>query len=467
MNNILTVETARSISMALQGMPAAQIPAPNGDTPEWQRDLVELVKSASNRRAALSLAIDGRPDGLKIYNEVMGAWVERPAVITKPDKPEKQYTSLDYVTVLNQMGYGFRLCDLDDRVEVNGEGLTDVTEAEIRTRVRDLGLGRVNVIRDVYITEAAKHRYHPIRDYLNRLNWDGRDYITELAAHFSDQHNLIDIAFRRWLVGAVAKAFTSSQNRMLVLDGEQGIGKSHFVRWLAAPLMDWFTEGPINPDDKDHQIRLMRSFVWEVSELGSTMRRADVEALKHFLTQRQVTVRVPYGHNDIIKPALASFIGTVNNIGGILNDASGSRRFIAVNITAIDWGYANLPVAQVWAQATQLYRNGQTAEPTPDELTIINAVNSEYEVDDPVEDLIQKFFDVDRTRADWFTASMRVIEVLHREGWKSGSIHADARNIAQACKRLGLKRVQHRPLSGKQVERGYSGLVEKYIPEKD
>ena len=122
-------------------------------------------------------------------------------------------------------------------------------------------------------------------------------------------------------MGAVARAYQKTQSRLLILDGEQGIGKSHFVRWLAAPVKrdDLYIEGPINPDDKDSLVRLMTVWLWEVAELGGTTRKSDREALKHFLSQEQVTVRRPYGRYDLVKPALSAFIGTVNNEAGILN----------------------------------------------------------------------------------------------------------------------------------------------------
>jgi putative DNA primase/helicase len=216
-------------------------------------------------------------------------------------------------------------------------------------------------------------------------------------------------------------------------------------------------EGAINPDEKDNMIRLMTTFIWEVSELGATMRRSDLEALKSFLTKQQVNVRMPYGHNDIVKPALASFIGTVNNVGGILNDASGSRRFMTVTITGIDWTYANLNVDQVWAHAVALWRSGESGNSPAEETALIRAVNTEYEVEDPLVDLIQDYFNVDSTRTDWFVKTIRIQEVIKDKGWKTPSTN----QVAAACKKLGVVKA-HTERKGVRTGRGWLGISEKF-----
>ena len=160
------------------------------------------------------------------------------------------------------------------------------------------------------------------------------------------------------MIGAVARAYTGKQNAVLVLDGPQDIGKSQFARWLC-PLPGLFKDGGINPDNKDDNLLAIRSFVWEVSELGATTRRADVEALKGFLSREQFTLRPAYAHFDVVKPGLASFVGTVNNSSGIFSDPTGSRRYWTTTVTSIDWTYTqHVTLSQVWAEAVAAYRAG-------------------------------------------------------------------------------------------------------------
>lgn len=397
------------------------------------------------------------PAMLATYKDLAGILAGRD-LATLPDK-ERAYKAADYADVLHSLGYHFRLNVCDDRIEVNGEPLSDVLEAVIRAKLRDYGLRFVNIARDAMIADAARNRYHPVRRYLEGLQWDEHDHIAALSDHFQDRYTMFPVFLKRWLVGAIAKAYDAAQNRVLVLDGVQGIGKSHFVRWLASPLPDLYIEAPIDPSNKDDLIRLMRCWLWEVAELGSTTRKADAEALKHFLTQRQVTIRVPYGHNDLVKPALSSFIGTVNNAGGILNDPTGNRRFMVSNITALDWSYTALDPNQVWAQAFTLYRHGEPWELTGQEAQDATAINADYEIEDPLTDLLITRFEIDAAQPSWVTPTYAILDRLHGAGWRLSSPIGEARALAAACKRLGLgdPATIYDPTTSKKVK-GYKGI---------
>lgn len=315
-------------------------------------------------------------------------------------KRSNEAGSAEYLKTLSDLGYSFRMRALDDLIEVNDQPLSDPLRAEIRTRMRDLGYKGLTAIEDAYTAWAYRRQYHPVKDYLNQLQWDGQSHITNLAAYFRDDHETVYqnvtsetnyvgntvfyIWLRRWLIGAVGKALEARQNVMLVLDSHQAAGKSFFVRWLGSVLPDYFSEAPLNPDDKDSWIRLMATFVWELGELGSVTRRSDRESLKHMISSRMVTVRKPYHRFDTIKPALASLIGTINNEAGFLTDPTGNRRFLVCRLTGIDWAYTHqIDPHQVWAEAVALYKAGEPCLPTAEETRLQNAINDEYMIQTP------------------------------------------------------------------------------------
>lgn len=373
---------------------------------------------------------------------------------------EEVPTTADYIAALNSLGYSFRINVCNDVAEVNGEPMSDVRRAKIRSQMRDLNYRQVNVMEDAWIAYAYDQRYHPVRAFLESLTWDGRDHIGNLADFFMDEFGGFCLFLTRWLVGAVARAYEQHgcQNRMLVLDGAQGMGKSYFVRWLADPTgrPELFVEGPINPDEKDDKIRLITAWVWEVSELGSTTRRNDREALKYFLSQQWVTVRKPYGHYDLVKPALASFIGTVNNISGFLDDPTGYRRFMTSHLTAIDWDYANrVDPRQIWAQAKALYDEGEPWELLPEEAEQAQFANEQYEIEDPLDDLFTRHYEVtgDLTH---FMATVDIKRVMNEAGWRLKSPRAESMAIADLMKRKRIERGRHGP----ERERGYVGIKE-------
>jgi putative DNA primase/helicase len=239
---------------------------------------------------------------------------------------------------------------------------------------------------------------------------------------------------------------------MLVLDGPQRLGKSYFSSWLCSPLPEYFIEAPIRPDDKDYRIRLVEKFIWEVAELDATTRRQDVSALKSFITERTVTVRKPYGHHDVTKPAMASLIGTINNSGGFLADPTGSSRFLVVTLERINFAYSKeVDVAQLWAQAVALYRAGQPWALSADERTQQDAINEAYRLDDPLVGALASHFFLDVN--EWLPSNT-IVEVLAEKGYR-----VTPNALAAAARELGLIRGKRR-VGGRSVN-GFHGIQEK------
>jgi hypothetical protein len=369
---------------------------------------------------------------------------------------------------LHGLGYTFRLNLCADQVEVNGQPIDDVLEAQIRTQMRDRDIRPLSAVEDAYITEAARNAYHPIKDYLNSLQWDGGDHIAAFAAKlrgddppvvYADgrQQPLLSVYLRRWLIGAVAKVLKRAQNGMLVLARPQGIGKSALAAWLCSGLPAYFIAAPINVSDKDSDVRLMSRFIWEVSELDATTRRADVSALKAFISKDTVTVRKSYGRNDTVKPALASLIGTVNRGAGFLADETGNRRFMVASVQAIDWSYIQIDVNQLWAQAVALYQQGEAWRLLPEEARQQAEQNKAYEVESLLDDWIMQHFNLNSGDQALMTAAQIVDHLHSKEIRLTGNARTDAMELARVLTRLGLQRGDGR------ARRSYKGIAPRYV----
>lgn len=366
----------------------------------------------------------------------------------------------DYRRALKRMGITLTLNDMDDAVHYNGVPETDITIATVMTGLREAGYKDRGVAQDLMMAVADENRFHPIRDYLGSLTWNGQDHIGELCTYFKDQHDAFPLYIRKWLVGAVTRAYAKwmgAQSAMLVLDGRQNLGKSYFVRWLAAPVPGFYLESPINTDDKDFSIYTVRCWIWEVAELGSTTRRADREALKFFISRQRIHVRAPYGKREIDKPALAAFIGTLNNEAGFLSDPTGSRRFRVCTLHSIDWAYSeNVDINQVWAQAKALYDSGERQELSPEEFARSEEVNQDYEVENLFIDWIRRDFDVDPDLRDEFTPTAEIYDTLRDANHAGTSPARDMAQIAAALKRMGAEQETKR-LNGHR-NRGWVGV---------
>ena len=375
-----------------------------------------------------------------------------------PPQKMPRLKAKEYLEIIGGLGYEFSLNQMDDQVYVNGQMLSDVTAATIRSKMADLGHVRFNIIEDAYTREAQKRTFHPVVDYLKDLHWNEQSNILALCEKLDDTDGMFPMFLRRWLIGAVAKAYTGEQNPMLVLDGPQGIGKSQFAKWLC-PLPGMYIDAAIHPDNKDSLISLMTRWIWEVGELGNTTRRADRDALKSFLTMQQVTVRAPYGKHFIVKPALSSFIGTINaDGGGILDDSTGNRRYVITEIKKIDWSYIALGIDQIWAEAAAAYLTGEDWQLDGDESTEADSIKDRYIINDPLEDWIVKFFEID-TAKEWELPTTDIIDTLHLAGWRiSSGPKAESMAIASALKTLGALKPKNKiTWNGAQV-RGYTGI---------
>lgn len=384
-----------------------------------------------------------------------------------PTKSARQHSA--YIAqALRSLGYAFQLNLCTDTIEVNGEPITDTIAARIRSDARDMGLKPLSAVADTYLIEAARHGYHPIQDYLNALAWDGQSRIAQLAAclHSTDplvtcpdgqQQTLVQIYLRRWMIGAVGKALAGEQNMMLVLiSARQGIGKSHFARWLC-PVHGYFIEAPLDVTDKDTLVRLIRSWIWEVSELDASTRRADVSALKDIITKQEVTVRKAYAQYDTVKPALASFIGTVNDSTGFLTDDTGNRRFLVAGIDAIDWTYRQIDRDQLWAEAVAAYRAGEPWQPLPHERAAQEEQNKLHEVESLWDGWMSGYFETGPAAAGNRMTAADIVDALRikYDIRPSGSARQQAMEIARVLARMGVTRIRTN------AWRGYEGIAPK------
>lgn len=428
--------------------------------------LAHFLTEAGYQAGAIDLALGNEGQDLadfcKLHQDQAAAQLVKLKKITpKPAKDKLVIKSIDYITALQSLGYNFRLNQLDDTIEINEIPVGDITAAEIRTRMRDIGYSKhLTAMEDAYIFAAAQTPYHPVKAYLQSLKYNGLPHIDTLATYFTDDQNIFSTWLKKWLVGAVAKVYEQYQNPMLVLDGAQGKGKSYFSSYLCGPLHQHFFEGAIQPESNDHKLLLATTWIWEVTELGATTRKQDREALKGFLTLCDVTARKPYGRRPIQKPAMASFIGTVNDEAGFLNDPTGSRRFITCTLTKINWGYTEIDVNDIWAEAYHLYKNGYNYKLTAKDRARQNEINEHYEVDDPLIAEVLRHYDLVGGLDIW-TSGRDILLKIGLDPLNPGH----AMRLSRTMKKLGVEKGKQGP-HNKRVN-GFFGLQLAIIPPEN
>lgn len=214
------------------------------------------------------------------------------------------------------------------------------------------------------VEEAIRHAckrnaYHPVRDYLRGLFWDGEPRVatwlkTYLNADMREPY--LSAVSRKVLVAAVARVMQPGCkfDQVLILEGRQGVGKSSAARTLAGDA--WFLDSLPDLHDKDARLNLLGHWFIEVSELAS-LRRSDSELYKAFFAAQSDRVRAPYGKRWEEHLRQCVFIGTTN-VGDYLKDQTGNRRFWPVLVGQCDFDGLKRDRDQLFAEAFEIWQAG-------------------------------------------------------------------------------------------------------------
>lgn len=213
--------------------------------------------------------------------------------------------------------------------------------------------------REACCAVSYRYSFHPIRDYLTALKWDGEPRIDSFLSDFCNApQNAVTAAFARcFFISAIARVFVPGikADNMLVLEGEQGVRKSSLVRALCGEK--YFADIGIAPSEKDFFQAIQGRWLIELSELAS-FGKADAAHIKRALSVQTDTFRPSYGRNTESFPRECIFVGTVNN-SDWQRDETGGRRYMPVIVTDIDVDAVEAVRDQLWAEALHRFRKGE------------------------------------------------------------------------------------------------------------
>jgi predicted P-loop ATPase len=206
---------------------------------------------------------------------------------------------------------------------------------------------------------AADCPYHPVRTYLDGLEWDGTPRLdTWLVAYLGAENNAYHRAVGpKALIQAVARAYSPGYkaDHVLILEGPQGSGKSSVVAALA-PDQGWYCDEIADLGSKDAAQDLCGKWIVELAEL-SAMKRSEVERTKAFVSRRVDHYRASYGRRSQDHPRQCVFLGTTNG-DAYLGDETGNRRYWPSAVGAIKLDELRRDRDQLWAEAVAAYHAG-------------------------------------------------------------------------------------------------------------
>ena len=212
-------------------------------------------------------------------------------------------------------------------------------------------------------------RIDPFIVFLKGLpEWDGQPRIDSLLTNMfgAGDDELSKWASRYIGLAAIQRAAEpgSKIDEVPVLLGEQGCGKSHFVRaWFDEDQHEWHGDAvDLGAKAKEQAEQMAGRVVCELSELTG-IRKAELERLKAFITrQDDGQFRWAYARSPVPSPRMCIFLGTTNQAECLPNDPSGNRRFVVIELQhGCDVEAASADRIQWWSEALSRYRAGERA----------------------------------------------------------------------------------------------------------
>lgn len=341
----------------------------NGSALDW-KSLLAINKNddgfvANLHNLELILKNDPRLAGLAQINEFTQETVQR----TRPGmkgkarrnqaKPTRELTG--------------RVWDVEDTL--NGELWSDDRDFAIRTIIeapRTQGGYSIKIsdrdLRAAIVLAANDHAFHPIREYLDGLKWDGEQRVERLwvdYVHATDDCYHRDVA-RLMMVAAVTRIFEPGHkfDYATILEGLQGKRKSTLIEILGRK---WFAELDGDFHDQKQMVELMQgAWIMEIPELTG-FSRSDVRSIKAFISRKKDRVRLAYARRAGQFPRQCVFVGSTND-REYLKDDTGGRRFWPVLCIfgpdeEIDTDKLEANVDQLWAEAVAIYRSMRAEKP--------------------------------------------------------------------------------------------------------
>ncbi|SDE83226.1 Virulence-associated protein E [Dyadobacter soli] len=316
----------------------------------------------------------------------------------------------------------FKFNEFSEHINIQGPvpwdsvpGIRQIADNDVKGLRNYLGKNPYNIKRspiidDTYPLIAKENQFHPIREYLVGLQWDGIARVDTLLTDYlgAEDTPLARAFIRKTLCAAVTRVFRPGAkfDYILTLISTEGTKKSTLAKSLGK---EWFSETfnfsmlhGGNGVRAQEQVRGV--WIIEIPEM-SGLNRAEVEAAKSFITTTVDRYRVTRGEHQSSFKRQCVFIGSSNN-EEFLSSQTGNRRFWPVVV------FVNTPkktiagefldpyeVDQIWAEAFVLHKT-ELLYLTPELEALARETQSDHTVSDERQGLIHRFLEM-RLPDDW------------------------------------------------------------------
>lgn len=372
-------------------------------------DAVVDIKDAPKHKKSAAAVIDDTPSqGLSQL--LSGRWIH-----LNSGKPLATIENLKLLLQACDYTCHYNVITKRNEIKVPGEVFTvdnmePASLACIYSRMKEV-LMPVDGYVDYLLKIGDEHRYNPVMVWIQSKPWDGISRLQSLYDTItSPETEAKELLIRRWLITALSLLSKDGVDSAgcLVLQGATNLGKTWWARKLLSEEIReevFRSMAGFDPHDRDNLSQLIRFWIVELGDIGSTFRKADIDALKNFITDTKDILRRPYGRGDQVYARRTAIIASVDQ-DIYLHDTAGNRRFWTIPCTAIN-SYHTIDMQQLWAEILALIQGGEGWKLEGDELAHIMRINENYQQIEPIEEMIMEKYRWDEIEYvnEWKTAT--------------------------------------------------------------
>lgn len=304
------------------------------------------------------------------------------------------------------------------------EPLRDVDYSGVRNYIeRVYGITGSAKIDDAMALEIERHSFHPVKEYLGGLSWDGVKRLDTLLIDYfgAEDTAYTRAAIRKALCAAVTRIFEpgAKYDTVLILVGPQGTFKSTFLRKLGR---DWFSDTFTTMAGKEAYEQLQGAWIIELAEL-SAFKKSEVEGIKQFISKCDDAFRPAYGRTVEVYKRQCVFFGTTND-QDFLKDPTGNRRFNPIDVrpalaTKSVMDMDDYTIDQIWAEAVVAYRDGEPLYFNAEESEQAVFAQQSHTAIDERSGIVQNFLDLGLPE-DWYKK-----DLYDRRTWLDDPLRPD------------------------------------------
>jgi predicted P-loop ATPase len=246
----------------------------------------------------------------------------------------------------------------------------DILEMMIHLQTAGFDVGKA-ATSDALMLVAGRHGYHPVKQWLEGLKWDGAERVNRLfidyfPAELPDKSDLqarddmvayLEHIATCFMVAGVARIFQPGckHDHLPVVVAPQHWRKSSGFAALM-PESNWFFDDlSVDLVDKDAKEQLVAKWLIELAEFPHI--KKEVEKVKAFFSRGTDRFRRAYDRLTKDWPRTCFFAATANKLE--FPDVTGNRRYWPFRLAKpIDVTAIERDRDQLWAEAVRLYRDG-------------------------------------------------------------------------------------------------------------